>query len=126
MISFPDEITPTVGFLYTSIVLKPCDNNTPILPGFKTSPFLRIKFPSSMSEPFLATSCDGVAVVSKLTLSSNFSEYSTITTAFAPSGIAAPVLISTHFPFSTTLSVMEPASRKSMISKVFGDSSLAP
>ena len=65
-------------------------------------------------------------MVNKLTLSSNFSQYSTITTALAPSGIAAPVLISIHLPFSTFLSVMEPASKKSITSNVFGDSSLAP
>ena len=108
------------------MVSKPCESNTPILPGFKKSPFLRIRFPSSMSEPLRATSCEGVTVVKRLTLSSIFSAYSTIKTASAPSGIAAPVLISIHFPFSTFLSVVAPASKKSMTSKVFGDSSEAP
>ena len=79
-----------------------------------------------MSEPLRATSWEGVAVVNRLTLSPIFSQYSTMTTASAPSGIAAPVLISIHLPFSTFLSVVEPASKKSMTSKVFGDSSDAP
>ena len=93
----------------------------------------RIVCPFLTSEPFWPMSWEGVTLV-KISISSSLSsslssgllENSTITTASAPSGIGAPVLISTHFPSSTVLSVNDPASKKSMTLSFLGFSSLTP
>ena len=89
--------------------------------------------PFLTSEPFCPMSWEGVTLVNisiSSSASSSFSsallENSTITTASAPSGIGAPVLISTHFPSSTVLSVNEPASKKSITLSFLGFSSFTP
>ena len=100
--SFPVDRMPIFGFLYTSIWSYPIDASTPTTAGVISVPLVITLSPSEISSPhFLIFSKSTTSIFIPI-FSFDFDWFSSVssngTTALAPSGTGAPVIILDAWP----------------------------